>query len=577
MGCSGSKSADGHAYVLGSARRTKQFLNRDNVMYRTEKQESWRFGRIARENGRAHFSIIDDEDNSEVRITDRIKIRWSFQQDPQNLSKLVAELSRLDPATVPLEKKLDFARQLLRGINLRWVEEIWQGELPGAFQIQGDRLKQAKLYTKQLFSLAQIEGFVSHAWSADAGERGECLKSLLYDCFGIPKGQSNDKAAGAPLWIDKFSSPQEGAPFTQAKRFKFFFIEYMAICPRAFVLLSPNYLTRLWCRYEFVVFLALHDVDCLFIGMDAFREDPDWWQQYKDSIYNATTQNAGCSNPEDRKILQDLIDENFVGREYVDDFIRYSAIALMARTTIAGCSSPGRSDDWKDTVAKQVSLAQELGYHDLVQSLQLLANFAAKSMGRLNNNQMAQDVQREFKRHINPRMVERQHALLRQGSPLAQLRQLSTRPNQATPNMPAGVRCSANGVGMGMYGLEREPGSYAQSAGGFGNGVPTDVNNVPFDVGPYAQPTGSYYNGGAPAYHGGYELQYAQSAGGYGHGSGAPAYDHGYGTQYDYEPEPAQQEEALWTKAKRLARERPEYSFSDWMGFLQKGGDPNQV
>ncbi len=104
-----------------------------------------------------------------------------------------------------------------------------------------------------------------------------------------------------------------------------------------FVLLSPTYLDRLWCRYEYVTFLALHPVDEVHVEFRTFLDDgADRWRVLglMGQIRDSSTETAGCKVEADRKILHALIQDNFKSSAVLDDLIRFSLIALLCRSLL---------------------------------------------------------------------------------------------------------------------------------------------------------------------------------------------------------------------------------------------------
>lgn len=355
--------------------------------------------------------------------------------DDSSLAAVVEELAALNPATTPPEVKLGFARRLLRGIS--W-EKMLEASVDStsfnecqlaigpmaALSLRGDMLKAARLYSTQASPVESIDGFVSYTWGADMKVSSRQLTWLMLDSFGR---NNQDKLVHAQLWLDRFSSPQEGVAYEQAQRFAFFFNEYIALCPRCFVIFSPQYATRLWCRYEFATFLALHPVNNMYAGWNFFLYDDDEnpvgtpWEVFVASIRDSSVDTAACKYESDRAILLTLINENFTNATVFDELVRYSLVALLARATFlkehkTSCRAPD------STYQRLVRLAAQLAFADLSEGL---AEIHTTTMtGSLDNFNAYSARAQLFEERVVPLMRAKQDAALLPDSHLKSLRAL---------------------------------------------------------------------------------------------------------------------------------------------------------
>merc|ERR1719469_1302144 len=112
-------------------------------------------------------------------------------------------------------------------------------------------------------------------------------------------------------------------------------------------LVSPAYLTRLWCRYEFLAYLVIHGPEPMFLGISEFlyagcsdnTEGKRWaaetnWRLWERSIREGSTETAACELEADREYLIGLLHSDFVALDVMDDFLRFAAIALTARALL---------------------------------------------------------------------------------------------------------------------------------------------------------------------------------------------------------------------------------------------------
>eukprot|EP00928_Gymnodinium_smaydae_P090286 TRINITY_DN74112_c0_g1_i1.p1 TRINITY_DN74112_c0_g1~~TRINITY_DN74112_c0_g1_i1.p1 ORF type:complete len:387 (-),score=69.35 TRINITY_DN74112_c0_g1_i1:164-1324(-) len=352
---------------------------------------------------------------------------------------VIGELEAIaSPQSVDFEERSEFAKRLMRVTTWKWMidnkhelgiskaDAFFDDENAGAIQafaLVPPQLQEAKLYASKALpakSFSKGAIFVSQTWQASAVERARALRSVLYTSAvdNTPACDVRFKYEWAelPLWIDKFSSPQEGAAFEQAKRFGFFFLEYLKLCSNMIVLLSPKYITRLWCRYELAGFMALKPACAVFVEMrtwlDSQHGDIDArWNEYEHIILESSTANAECSYEEDRAILIDLICKNYRSVDAFDDFTKFVLVALIARSFLMtswleGCSDP------HGLVERAINLASKAGFPDLKPKLE---EVASKGSGGGTRYAM-QYGRQEFTNVVEPMIRERQlNALLPDG------------------------------------------------------------------------------------------------------------------------------------------------------------------
>eukprot|EP00928_Gymnodinium_smaydae_P056425 TRINITY_DN39810_c0_g1_i1.p1 TRINITY_DN39810_c0_g1~~TRINITY_DN39810_c0_g1_i1.p1 ORF type:complete len:465 (-),score=92.75 TRINITY_DN39810_c0_g1_i1:150-1544(-) len=361
------------------------------------------------------------------------------KEDP-DLDAVVEELAAKDPQAMGSEEKVAYARRLLKCITWRHMmeddagcKEMYDDVNPscsfgpgGAFQLRGDLLKKAMLYSTQAVPVEdKLDAFVSYTWAGDMSATAQALLLLMADAMAPDQYQAdmNPKIVDAKLWLDRFSSPQQGKAYEQAARFGFFFTEYIALSPKALVIFSPQYISRLWCQYEFATFLALHDISDMYVNMTAFfRSESDAeWQAFADAIRSASVETASCKYESDREILRSLIDANFNSVAAFDDFSRYSSIALIARSYFLN-DDYDNMDEEEHAYQRLIGLAGELNFADLLEDLQVVLSELVEKDGKSKNLSSKHEKTVIFDQRMRPKLQERQAHVIRPDSHLTNLR-----------------------------------------------------------------------------------------------------------------------------------------------------------
>eukprot|EP00928_Gymnodinium_smaydae_P003593 TRINITY_DN11278_c0_g1_i3.p1 TRINITY_DN11278_c0_g1~~TRINITY_DN11278_c0_g1_i3.p1 ORF type:complete len:957 (+),score=73.94 TRINITY_DN11278_c0_g1_i3:107-2977(+) len=297
------------------------------------------------------------------------------------LAKIAVELSTLDPLDVSIESRLAFARRLQRGVSYAFLLEHMQSDESdehdytgpeNAFSLEGVELSQANLYCSCASEppCGMLAGFVSYTWRCSAALRSQGLQECLLQCYG-----TDVDAAGslqwqhAHLWIDKFSSPQGGLGLEQLSRFGFFFQEYIAVCPRMFMLLSPEYLNRLWCRFEIITFLALHSIDDVYVAVRPFlNDDESVWATYQEQLRSSSSTTAMCAYESDRAILIKLETDTFHDSVAADQLVKFAVLALLGRAFLRS-SYPDELRAHDSLFNRLLTLCRELDFSDLAEAL----------------------------------------------------------------------------------------------------------------------------------------------------------------------------------------------------------------
>jgi hypothetical protein len=165
------------------------------------------------------------------------------------------------------------------------------------------------------------------------------------------------------FWIDKTCIPQEHALMPKCINLIESFIRR---CDGMTVLLSWQYFDRLWCVYEWAVFLVHHSVKDVEVCCDMFLRDSTH-QQYLDSIRNFSVANSQCHVEADRAILKAKVAEYYNSEEHFEKFAKCSAIAVMMKTLMRVAGRYHEGSD--DSVSEWVDLAAVCVLDELVQIL----------------------------------------------------------------------------------------------------------------------------------------------------------------------------------------------------------------
>ena len=88
------------------------------------------------------------------------------------------------------------------------------------------------------------------------------------------------------------------------------------------VLFTWQYFERLWCVYEWAAFLIYHDPEDVSILVDVFHRSSSQ-QLYIDSVENFSALTSKCYNEDDRKLLNEKIDEYYISNE---SFARFAQV-----------------------------------------------------------------------------------------------------------------------------------------------------------------------------------------------------------------------------------------------------------
>ncbi|CAM9113189.1 unnamed protein product [Ascophyllum nodosum] len=373
-------------------------------------------------------------------ITRETSTLESMRQEVSGRSLLVPKLSeeKAEPQTTPQSPLSASSLQTnRRGLAIRFdnqfisarekkSEDLFRGipVLPGhllcpEFELNPPKTSpwSSSACSEEDFSLSQptgkIDWFVSHAWARDrrdpmfrsAGEYTTSktmeLQSSLNDIWAkweVAEGEgsegtsprvANQRVDPITLWIDKFCiSPDVLERRVVIERHIEFFL---ANSKGLLVLLNTSYFRRLWCVYEWGVFIATHGSGtldkirvCLFwLCSNAAFQIP----LLARGIECMSVVNLKCSQNNDTQHLQSIISTKYQSLEQFQRMVQISALCALARACAElafDFCTPGAQDlqeawrvfdlhlEWRHTkyILPWKTTAETLGLNDVASGVQ---------------------------------------------------------------------------------------------------------------------------------------------------------------------------------------------------------------
>eukprot|EP00457_Paulinella_chromatophora_P007679 gb/GEZN01007703.1/.p1 GENE.gb/GEZN01007703.1/~~gb/GEZN01007703.1/.p1 ORF type:complete len:349 (+),score=43.39 gb/GEZN01007703.1/:27-1049(+) len=228
-------------------------------------------------------------------------------------------------------------------------------------------------------TLQEIDIFVSHVWVDktyikarsdlffwDIKTTGvmKCSKQLVQREIPGLKGR---ELSDWIFWLDRACVDQSNkhmrAHATEV------FDDYIQSCRGLVVLLSPDYLSRLWCVFEYSCFLAFHQMNEVSIYTWAFMDSPDTGDHMVERLRTLSISSCQCSFESDRVHLVNKVAELYVNEKAFERFAKFTGIAMIVHSLFA--SPAVFSQDRADKFLKPwYALARELGFEDLAKVLE---------------------------------------------------------------------------------------------------------------------------------------------------------------------------------------------------------------
>lgn len=271
---------------------------------------------------------------------------------------------------------------LFRGIPASSISSTWTDEVKlGAatqFWMAYDKLDSYYDMSKDWFKQGgQKEGkirFLSQSWGEPKewekimGPNSSYSQAKAAEICCIAKEiaarelGSVDKWTDVGFWLDKCCIPQGDR--TIMSWCVNLLEEFIIFSDGLVVLLPWSYFSRLWCVYEWVCFLLVHDPMDIEICADPFIRDTTI-HLYLDCIKDFKVANCQCFHEPDRHILLDKVAWYYKSTVAFEKFLQFSSIALFAR-----CIASRRSAKAASALKPWHDLAINCGFTGLSKKLE---------------------------------------------------------------------------------------------------------------------------------------------------------------------------------------------------------------
>jgi len=255
--------------------------------------------------------------------------------------------------------------------------------------------------------------FLSHAWSQPddwiACMGKECSYSSVKatEICGVAKDlaaihlNNHDKWRDVHFWVDKCCIPQGHCELMCLC--VSLIEEFIMLCDGLVVIMTWSYFERLWCVYEWVCFLLHRDTSSVILCASAFVRSRTL-PLLITSIKHFSLENCKCQVESDRQALYKKVDAHYKNRKGFELFLKFTAIALIARDMATSRTSSGA-----EAIAPWIQLAKDCGFDRLARRLSTLAGLLSAwrmkaSTGTNLDVQSAilKKTQAWFQEHIDP-------------------------------------------------------------------------------------------------------------------------------------------------------------------------------
>lgn len=351
-------------------------------------------------------------------------------------------LKDLDPLLVSPDTRGKAAGVLFSWVKAKRVAAPWNSEAPlkcaTAFWGRYDKLGEYAKWSERTAQdrPTQPVYFLSHSWKQPENWDELMGPQVLYaeikaaEICGLAKAiakldeEAHTTWQDVRFWIDKCCIPQSHPALLLWS--VSLIEEFIQLCDGMVVLLTWSYFKRLWCVYEWACCLVCLEPQSIMISADAFLRYNTLGPLLA-SIRSFSLANCECEVPSDRQILVMKVKQYYVSEAHFDDFLRFSAIALIVRTLV------GQAQTLQGTVAPWLELALECGYYELAIRLGMLERAAIswshkdiqlrKGSPDKHNSTYQARVHHFFNQEIQPLMLQmRTRSLLHTAQNLKRLR-----------------------------------------------------------------------------------------------------------------------------------------------------------
>ncbi|CAE8616709.1 unnamed protein product [Polarella glacialis] len=337
----------------------------------------------------AHLEVVEPEPNWFS------KVAASCKEKHAAVDKVCAAYQNLDDATHPYFKlsakdRVKVGVSLFRGVVAGQIAAPWtdQTELAQATEFWAAYEKLDSFYAQSrdwlqpgvVGTFPRKEGkirFLSQSWGLPMGwdemmgpnSSYSQAKAAEICCVAkdIASRELGDVSRWREVgfWLDKCCIPQ-GDKVLMSWCVNLL-EEFIVFSDGLIVLVPWTYFTRLWCVYEWVCFLLVHDPMDIEICADPFIRDSTM-PLYISCISNFKLESCQCFHEPDRAILLAKVDLYYKSRAAFERFLKFTSIALFAR-----CAASRRSGKAAAALKPWSDLASGSGFSELTGKLQLMA------------------------------------------------------------------------------------------------------------------------------------------------------------------------------------------------------------
>eukprot|EP00931_Biecheleriopsis_adriatica_P025108 TRINITY_DN15509_c0_g1_i3.p1 TRINITY_DN15509_c0_g1~~TRINITY_DN15509_c0_g1_i3.p1 ORF type:complete len:669 (+),score=142.40 TRINITY_DN15509_c0_g1_i3:83-2089(+) len=292
-----------------------------------------------------------------------------------------AEVGKHPYFVLNAQDRIKVGTALFRGIKASSISSPWTDEetLSATTEFWGayDKLDSYYDWSQDYFKQGKKQGkirFLSQSWKVPTdwdtimGPSNSYAQAKAAEICCVAKEIAaqelggTEKWAEVGFWLDKCCIPQGD---TTIMSWCVNLLEEFIVFSDGLVVLLPwSYFSRLWCVYEWVCFLLVHDPMDIVICADPFIRDTTI-HLYIDCIKKFKIADCQCFHEPDRQILLDKVAWYYKTTVHFESFLQFSSIALFARCIAHRRSAKAASalKPWKD-------LARDCGFTGLASKIE---------------------------------------------------------------------------------------------------------------------------------------------------------------------------------------------------------------
>jgi len=264
----------------------------------------------------------------------------------------------------------------------------------------------------------QIDYMISHAWFDNGDSKMMGGIAEKHGLRALEKEWGRVKAVGFKN-VMRTIKELEGMQESQLRELRFFLDkaaipqfspEAKAVCVKSLeevllkskgciVLLNPRYLRRIWCSFEWSVFLCSHHPSDVFVNIRSF-----FWAANRDTYLNHirdyAVETAECKVEFDRTILQRKVQEFYKSNKHFAIYFKTTLIALIVRDFLSYVHLIKDKGQFDELVQPFIDLAKEFAFDELHDSL---SSFVVVDELEAAKNDEAK-YQTRLKKHFNAKV-----------------------------------------------------------------------------------------------------------------------------------------------------------------------------